>query len=145
MLASALLSFWEAEQVLSLWRDYAASAIAVLVLPGYPKYLGRLGARRFLLAALRVQAAYRRIAEATGACPALAAFETSPLKERRKDPASGLEIAVVALGSGTFSLEPPLPLNLRKSGEPDDPPNVVIVCPNTANQSGSVRRRAPTP
>jgi hypothetical protein len=125
---STMLSFSGVQETLSSVRGYLTSGTMVLVLPGYPKYLRWLGSRRFLVAALRVQAAYRRIADASGTCPTLAAFETAPLRELLKDPSSGKKIVVVALTTRQFSLTPPTPLRLRRSGEPDDQPTVVIEC-----------------
>jgi hypothetical protein len=92
----------------------------------YPKYLLRLGVRRFRLAALRLHVRYRRLADARGVCPALAAFETSPLVALRKDPTTGRPMRIQRDGPGRFVVRMSARAPFPRDGL--GPPALVIRC-----------------
>lgn len=106
-------------QVIDILRSVAA--------PDFGRYLARDGQLRFLLAALRLQAAYRRLAEKRRACPGAKAFDRPPLSALRTDPYSGKPIRVEEQDPGRYVLQPPLPVG-KRAGEQHDPA-VFIDCP----------------
>ncbi|MBN2497166.1 MAG: hypothetical protein JXR96_21415 [Deltaproteobacteria bacterium] len=95
--------------------------------PAHDRYLVRDGQIRFQLAALRLHAAYRRLAESSKTCPELAAFDAPPLSERRTDPYSGEAVRIEQLGPGKFVLRSPVPLG--KQGGENAEPAMFIDCP----------------
>ena len=85
------------------------------------------GQTRFQLAALRLHAAYRRLAEKTKTCPKLPAFDQPPLSALRTDPFSRKPIRVQELTPGRFALWCPVPLG--KPNKEKAEPAIFIDCP----------------
>jgi hypothetical protein len=115
--------------------------VETLLAPGADpaRWIAAQGRRRFLLAALRLQAAWQRQAAAAGSCPAAAAFDAAPLAELRADPFSGRPIKVDSDGEGGFVFRPPVGLVVGTSAESKDvavraacPPPVVVAPPPAA-------------
>lgn len=95
------------------------------------KWLTAQGRRRFLLAALRLQAAWLGRAAETGACPGAEAFEVEPLVGLRADPFSGRSMVVESDGAGGFVFRPPVALLAGRSAESKDVA-VHAACPPPA-------------
>jgi hypothetical protein len=95
--------------------------------PGYDRYLRHEGQTRFQLAALRLHAAYRRLAEQAKTCPKITAFDQPPLSGLRADPYSQKPMRIEELGPGRFALWCPVPLG--KPNREKAEPAVFIDCP----------------
>ncbi|MBN1774696.1 MAG: hypothetical protein JXB32_25770 [Deltaproteobacteria bacterium] len=94
------------------------------------------GRRRFLLGALRLQAAWLRQAGGTGACPGVEAFEVGPLAALRTDPFAGRPIVVHPDGAGGFVFRPAESLVVGTSAESRDVA-VWAACPKAAVGPGA--------
>ncbi|MBN2493853.1 MAG: hypothetical protein JXR96_04610 [Deltaproteobacteria bacterium] len=114
-------------------REKSTRFLAELADHPFDEDIARQGTVRFYLAALRLHAAYRALAEERGACPDASAFDAAPLSALRIDPYSGKPIRVQALSPGRFALLPHDGKNPAESVEP--PPAVFIRCdPNAFRQ-----------
>jgi hypothetical protein len=99
---------------------------ALLELPGVnATYLRIQSIRRVSIAALRLSAAYRRLAVRTGTCPSRPAFDAAPLKSRRHDPYSGGQLLVRRSAPGRFVVSSS---ELTKAAGLDKAPAVVVSC-----------------
>lgn len=95
------------------------------------------GRRRFLLAALRLQAAWLRQAAGAGACPGLESFEVEPLASLRRDPFSNRPIVVEPDGEGGFVFRPPVSMAVAPS---DADVAVWAACPKAETVEVSSER-----
>jgi hypothetical protein len=74
-------------------RDFVVDVLKSIA-SSAPRYVALQGQRRFHAAALRVQAAFRLMAEKTGRCPGLEDFESEPLSGLAVDPNSNQPMVV---------------------------------------------------
>jgi len=122
----ALVEAAQAKGVKNEIRRATQVLLKTLMLSLYPKYLKLLGGRRFRLAALRLHARYRRIADGRGVCPDLAAFGKPPLKALTRDPSTGRPMRISGDGPGRFVVRMSAQAAYPKDGL--GPPAVVIKC-----------------
>jgi len=108
-------------------RRQVIDILKTIAAPDFSRYLARDGQIRFQLAALRLHAAWRRLAEKNESCPGPEAFDHLPLSKLRTDPYSGKQIQIEQAAPGKLVLRPPLPLG-KLYGEKLEPA-VFIDCP----------------
>lgn len=110
--------------------EYLRQVVEVLDAIGTPmlgKYVARQGQSRFYLAALRLHAQYRMLAEQRGTCPGAGAFDAPPLADLRTETFSGGTMRVEPIGEGRFAVRPPPEVDAMF--EENDRPAIVIDCP----------------
>ncbi len=108
-------------------RREIVDILKAVAAPAYDRYLRHEGQTRFRLGALRLHAAYRRLAEKAKTCPPAAVFEQEPLSALLTDPYSQKPVRVEELGPGRFALWCPVPLG--KPNKEKAEPAVFIDCP----------------
>jgi len=100
-LSELLLSFDQKakmrEQVIEILQSIASTTTT-------HRYIALHGQRQFFLAALRLQAAFRLMAEKSGTCPVEKDFQSEPLKGLAVDPNSIKPMKVSPIAGGKFSL-----------------------------------------
>lgn len=111
-------------------RRQIIDILKAVAAPDFSRYLARDGQIRFQLAALRLHAAWRRLAERKEGCPGPEAFEHPPLSNLRSDPYSGKHIQVEQIAPGKTVLRPPLELGALYGEKLE--PAVFIDCPYQA-------------
>ena len=102
-------------------EDQLRQIIEILKAVGSPvfgKYVRRYGQVGFLLAAARLHAGFRALAEKGARCPERAAFDAAPLSALRALPWDGSPIEIAPAEGGGYVLSPAP--DLRSA--PDDPP-----------------------
>ena len=96
--------------------------------PAFSKYLRRLGLTVFAYASLRLHAAYRALAESSGRCPGVAAFDAPPLAPLRRHPWDGSPLWIRPVeGAGLLVGSEPV---LEPPGERGQPA-LLVRCPLT--------------
>jgi hypothetical protein len=125
--AEAMLRVAVAPDKVAAVRREIIDILKSVAAPAHDRYLRHEGQTRFRLAALRLHAAYRRLAEKAKACPKLSAFEQPPLSGLRTDPFSQKPMRIEELGPGRFALWCPVPLG--KPNKEKAEPAVFIDCP----------------
>jgi hypothetical protein len=108
-------------------RREVIDILKAVAAPAHDRYLRHEGQTRFRLGALRLQAAYRRLAEQAKSCPPVPVFDQPPLSGLRTDPFSHKPIRVEALAPGRFALW--CPVLLGKPNHEKAEPAVFIDCP----------------
>jgi len=125
--AVAMLRVAVAPDKVAAVRREIIDILKAVAAPAYDRYLRHEGQTRFRLAALRLHAAYRQLAEKAKACPKAAAFEQEPLSGLLTDPFSTQPIRIEETGPGRFALWCPVPLG--KPNKEKAEPAVFVDCP----------------
>jgi hypothetical protein len=110
--------------------EYLRQVIEVLDAMGTPvlgKYVARQGQGRVYLAALRLHARYRTLAEQQGTCPGPEAFDAAPLAGARAETFSGGTLRVEQIDGGRFAVRPPPQVDAMF--DLHNRPAIVIECP----------------
>jgi hypothetical protein len=103
------------------------SFVSFLSLVAFKNYVLKHGQTRFYLGALRLLARYRALAEKTGSCPGIEAFDRPDFADARIDPYSGKPLRVEVVGDGRFLVSSPEKLELGPY--PNDAINIRVKCP----------------
>lgn len=106
---------------------YTSLSLIVEAGEDYADRVREHGQTRFYLGALRLLARYRALAEETGACPGIEAFDRPDLADARSDPYSGRPLKVEEIGAGRFVVSSPAKLELGPY--PNDAITIRVKCP----------------
>ena len=122
-----LLGFFLNRGATNVYRRFVMDLYKTSLASALHRYVAIIGWNSFYLAALRLMATYRLMAESSKTCPDISAFDKEPLLSLRTDPYSGQQITVEKFGDNLLVLRSPAPIG-KQAGR-DKEPALVIECP----------------